>query len=136
MSAPTPPSRLSMQTWQPLLALPPLERFVAVLELWRGLVEPEHEQRALYARLREVLRFRRPARFGARAVALRLTVIRSARNSGALWPEPCCLPPGAIAWTKQPDSPCPPSVFSFSSCCYCPDSPRRRSPRSSPIARR
>jgi hypothetical protein len=40
-----------------LMDLPPLQRFVAGLELWRGLVamEPEHEQRVRYARLFEIL---------------------------------------------------------------------------------
>jgi hypothetical protein len=44
-----------------LMALPPLERFVAVLELYGGVVArlPQHEQRACYARLFEVLRFGR-----------------------------------------------------------------------------
>jgi hypothetical protein len=42
-----------------LLALPQPKRFLAVLELYRGLIglEPEHEQRVLYAELWELLRF-------------------------------------------------------------------------------
>jgi hypothetical protein len=42
-----------------LLALPQPKRFLAVLEVYCGLIalEPEHERRVLYAELSEVLRF-------------------------------------------------------------------------------